>query len=89
VSPEQITAVLGGLAAVIGAFGVLVAQVASLRKAVDGRLTELVEATRASAQAQGELVGRRRGRAERGRVLDEPPPYLPSERPRGPHIPQE
>jgi hypothetical protein len=89
VSPEQLVAILTACAAIVSALAILVGQVASLRKAVDGRLTELVDATWVSAHAQGELVGRRRRARRTGDVLSEPPPYLPPERPVGPLRPQE
>jgi hypothetical protein len=76
VSPEQLGVLLTACAAIVSALAVLVGQVASLRRAVDGRLTELVDATRASAHAQGELLGRRRRKSRFPEVLSEPPPLL-------------
>lgn len=57
-SPEQLVAVLVAATALVTAIGVIVAQLVSLRKAVDGRLTELVESTRLAATKLGELRGR-------------------------------
>ncbi len=57
-SPEQIVALLVAFAGVLSAVGVVIAQVASLRRAVDGRMTEMLELTRQSADATGQLAGR-------------------------------
>lgn len=57
-SPEQFVAVLVALTGLVAAVGVAIVQIMSLRKAVDGRLSELVEATRLGATKQGEMSGR-------------------------------
>ncbi len=55
---EQLVAVLVALAGLVTAMGVLIGQIVQLRKEVDGRLSQLVEATRGAALKEGELRGR-------------------------------
>lgn len=57
-SVDQFTAVMIALATLLSAIAALFAQIVSLRKKVDGRLTELLAVTRAAAQLKGELAGR-------------------------------
>jgi hypothetical protein len=58
VSAEQATALLVALTGLVGAIGVLVAQLHQMRKDLNGRLTELVATTKLAAQKTGELAGR-------------------------------
>ena len=57
-SPEQFAAVLIAAGGVLTALALVLAQVVALRRAVNGRMAELLEATRAAAHKQGELQGR-------------------------------
>jgi hypothetical protein len=52
-----IGAIATATVAIIGAIGTLLQEARATRKAIDGRMTELVEATRAGALAQGKLEG--------------------------------
>jgi hypothetical protein len=58
VTPEQATALVIAATGLVGAIGVLVAQLHQLRKDINGRLTELVASTELAAQKTGELAGR-------------------------------
>jgi hypothetical protein len=58
VSPEQVVALLGALAAVLGALGIVLHNVAELRQEVNGRLQELLTSTALSAHRKGEMEGR-------------------------------
>jgi hypothetical protein len=58
VSPEQITAVMAGLSGLIVAVTALVLQLRGLRKDLNGRLSQLVDASSLSAHREGELAGR-------------------------------
>jgi hypothetical protein len=58
VSPEQITAILTGITGIIVALGVVVHNLVELRRSLNGRLSQLVDATREAAVKQGELQGR-------------------------------
>jgi len=80
VTVEQAIALFGALAAVITALGVLLGQLSSLRKDVNGRLTQLLEAEAARARKEGELAGRdyiqprrRAVRRQNDRSIDKPP----------------
>lgn len=55
---EQLVAVLGAVTALVLAFAAVLRQVGELRREVDGRLTQLLELTRVSATAKGDLQGR-------------------------------
>lgn len=57
-TPEQITAVLTGLAALVIAVGALLHNIAELRRDVNGRLSELLDERAAAARKEGELAGR-------------------------------
>lgn len=54
-SPEQLVAVIGALTALFIAITGVLVQVLALRRAVDGRLTQLLELTAASSRAAGAL----------------------------------
>lgn len=54
-TPEQLVALMGGLATLIVAVTGLYVQIAKLNQRVDGRLTELLEVTRSAAHAKGAL----------------------------------
>jgi hypothetical protein len=58
VTTESAVAVIAALTALITALAALFAQIRQLRKAVDGRLAELVAATYAVGEKEGELLGR-------------------------------
>lgn len=72
-SPEQLVAILGGLAGVIIAMALLVQRIGELRKDLNGRLEQLLEQTRAAAQREGELAGRDWAGSPLGRRLGDPP----------------
>lgn len=55
---DQFVAVLGGVTALVIALGTIIVQVYALHKAVNGRLSQLVDVTQKAAQKQGELLGR-------------------------------
>jgi hypothetical protein len=57
-SPEQLVAILVALTGVLTAVGILIGQVRTLRHDINGRLSDLVEATRVASLKEGELVGR-------------------------------
>jgi len=57
VSPEQLVAVLTGVAAVLGAVGVVLGQVVALRRQLNGRMDQLLEATARSSHAEGLAQG--------------------------------
>jgi len=58
VSPEQLVAVLAGFTALLVAAGAILRQLLELRREVDGRLTQLLNLTRTSSVALGDLQGR-------------------------------
>lgn len=55
---EQWMSVATTVGAILGSAGALIYQLRQLTIRIDGRMTELLELTRAAAQATGELVGR-------------------------------
>lgn len=55
---EQFDSLLGAITALIVAVTACYVQLRQTHKLVNSRMTELVEATRASAQLKGELEGR-------------------------------
>lgn len=55
---DQFVAVMGAFTALIGALGVIYVQLLQNHRAVNGRMTELLEMTRQAAQTKGELAGR-------------------------------
>lgn len=57
-STEQLVALLGALTALIVAIGAVLQQLVMLRRTLNGRLSDLVETTRAAALKEGELRGR-------------------------------
>ena len=57
-SPEQLVAVLVAFTGVLSAIGILIGQVRTLRHEINGRLSDLVEATRIASLKEGELLGR-------------------------------
>lgn len=57
-SPEQLTALLVAITGLLGGIGIVIGQVAALRREVNGRLTQLLEAEAARAHKAGELAGR-------------------------------
>jgi hypothetical protein len=58
VTPEQLVAVLVAVAGVLTAVGIVIQQLAALRKDLNGRLTQLLEETRMRAMKEGELRAR-------------------------------
>lgn len=52
-TPEQLVAVLGAITALIVAVGAVYVQVLRTHQLVNGRMNELLEATRSSAHAEG------------------------------------
>lgn len=64
-SPEQITALLTGVTALIVAVTTLVLQLRALRKDLNGRLSQLVDAAAMAAAKDGELKGRDFARAKK------------------------
>lgn len=71
-SPEQLVAVLVAIAGVLTATGIVIQQLAALRKEINGRLTQLLEETRTGARLEGELRGRDQVAAQRRRFTDPP-----------------
>lgn len=67
-TPEQIAAVGGVVVSMMGAFGLLLHQVAELRKDVNGKVAQLVEAAASAARKEGELAGRDYVKPKRTRV---------------------
>lgn len=57
-TPDQVVAIMGGLAALLAAVTALLVQVGRLRSEVNGRLQQLVDASVEAAQKRGELLGR-------------------------------
>ena len=65
-SPEQLTALLVALGAVLAGVAAVIAQLAQLRRQVNGRLSELLDEAHITAEHRGELKGRdyeRRGQS--------------------------
>jgi hypothetical protein len=58
VNPEQFTALLVALAAILAGFAAVLTQVVALRRQINGRLEQLLEQTRVAAKHLGELEGR-------------------------------
>jgi len=65
VTPEQLIAVVGAFTALFIAIAGVLVQVASLKRSVNGRLTQLLELTATSSRAEGTL-------AENQRMVDTP-----------------
>lgn len=57
-TPEQATALIVAATGLIGAVGVLIVQVRSLRKDVNGRLTHMLSLAADAGRKEGELAGR-------------------------------
>ena len=73
-SPEQLVALVVALSGLLGAIGIVIGQVAALRRDINGRLTQLLEATAAHAAKEGELAGRDFAAEDRRRSTLPPPP---------------
>jgi hypothetical protein len=80
VTPEALTSLIQALTALciavtalVGALVAIYVQLRQTHSIVNSRMTELVEATRQAASAQGELVGRRA--ASTGVAPLPPPPH--------------
>lgn len=71
-SPEQLVAVMAGLTALLGAVALVLRQLQELRKDLNGRLQQLLEAERARSLKEGELAGRDYMAGMRRRVGDTP-----------------
>lgn len=82
-SPEQLVALIGAFAGLLGAVAVVLHNIAELRKDLNGRLQELIDARVAAATKDGELTGRDfmhrlyappidTGRVENTRSIDAP-----------------
>jgi hypothetical protein len=72
VSPEQFVAIVVALTGAIAAVGVVLVQLAQLRREVNGRLTQLLEETREQGRLEGELRGRDHVGMQLRRVGDTP-----------------
>lgn len=57
-SPEQVVAILGAVAAALLAFGTVIQRISELRKDLNGRLQQLLDARADAARHEGELAGR-------------------------------
>lgn len=57
-TPEQFTALIVALTGLIAAVGAVFAQLRSTHKLMNGRMTELLDATKLASQKTGELRGR-------------------------------
>lgn len=57
-SPEQLVAIISAVTALVVALVPLFVQIHMLRKDVNGRLTQLVDAASIAAEKRGELSGR-------------------------------
>lgn len=57
-SPEQLVALIGAVAGLLGALAVVLHNIAELRKDLNGRLQELIDARVEAAAKRGELTGR-------------------------------
>lgn len=57
-SAEQIVALVIAITGLLSAVGVVIAQVAALRRDLNGRLSQLLEETRERATKEGELRAR-------------------------------
>ena len=57
-TPEQATALIVAATGLIAAVGVLVVQLRSLRKDINGRLSQVLDLAATAARKDGELAGR-------------------------------
>lgn len=55
---ENVTALVVAITGLVGAIGIMVVQVRGLRKDLNGRLTQLLEAHGEAQRKEGELAGR-------------------------------
>lgn len=55
---EAVVAILGGITAMVVAITALIRQLQGLRNDLNGRVTQLVEASTDAARKEGELTGR-------------------------------
>jgi hypothetical protein len=72
VSPEQLVALIVALTGLLGAVGIAIRQIVELRREVDGRLTQLLELTRVSSVARGDLQGRAAAASELQPMAEQP-----------------
>jgi hypothetical protein len=77
VSPEQAVALIAAVTALVVALGAVIHNIGELRKDLNGRMEQLLQATSDVARKQGELAGR-----DFMRRLATPPPES-TERPLG------
>jgi hypothetical protein len=66
VSPEQFTAILGGITALLGAIGALVITISRYHQAVNHKMDALLELTASSSHAEGVKAERERRSPEPG-----------------------
>jgi hypothetical protein len=57
-TPEQITALVGSITGLVVALGAILVQLRQTHKLVNGRMSELLDATKLANQKIGELQGR-------------------------------
>lgn len=58
ITPEQATALVVALTGLVAAVGAILVQIRSLRKDLNGRLTQLLDEAKTAAEKRGELAGR-------------------------------
>ncbi len=71
-TPEQVVAIITATAGFLGALGIVLHNIAELRKDLNGRLQELIDARVAAAGKQGELEGRDYAHRLHGATIDTP-----------------
>lgn len=57
-NPEQLVAVIGALAGLLLAVGMVLQRLGELRKDLNGRMAQLLQEASAAAEKRGELAGR-------------------------------
>lgn len=57
-TPEQVVAIIVAITGLTAAIGVVLVQLAQIRKDMNGRLTQLVDHATTAARKDGELAGR-------------------------------
>lgn len=57
-NPEQLVAVIGALAGLLLAVGLVLQRLGELRKDLNGRMAQLLQEASAAAEKRGELAGR-------------------------------
>lgn len=62
-TPEQATALIVAVTGLVGALGVVFAQLRQTHKLINSRMTELIETTKLASLKTGELEGRDQERA--------------------------